>query len=86
MKELLDLGWILKSLGITCCYDDGDEECEDSLHVSSGLVTFDIWYYPDCKMYELHYSYKGDLVYDEKVMNLIDTVLEVGTKVSNFGK
>lgn len=86
MKELIDLGWIFKSLGICCSIEEGDEENENSLHVVSNQVSFDIWYYSDLRKFEIHYNYGSELVYDTLCLGLLDTVLEVGTKVSKYGK
>lgn len=90
MKELKKLELILRALGITAkvvseeityngefAYDNTFCECD------KGLIHFDVWH--DDEEFELHFTFKDTLVYDNLYFDsLLQVVSEITSTISKF--
>jgi hypothetical protein len=89
MKELKKLAIILRALGITAnvvseeiTYNGVHEYDNSFCECDKGLIHFDVWH--DDEEFELHFTYKDTLVYDNLYLGSLIQV--VGEIVGTFSK
>lgn len=89
-KDLKKLALILRALGITANVESepihfGDELISDNIFCvcTKGDIRFDIWH-EDFNDFELHFTYKDTLVYDNLYLGSLIQV--VGEIVCTFSK